>query len=53
MIRTWNNFTLNSLGLANISKTGLTTFMFTHSADVDNSPLTWANNSMSAFEIQG
>ena len=50
---TWNNLTLNPLGLANISKTGLTTFMFTHSADVDNSPLTWVNNSMSAFEIKG
>ena len=50
---TWNNFTLNPSGLANISKTGLTTFMFTHSVDVDNGTLTWANNSMSAFEIKG
>jgi PKD repeat protein len=37
----WNEFTLNPLGLTHISKTGLTTFMFTHSADVDNSSLTW------------
>jgi hypothetical protein len=49
----WQNFTLNAQGRANISKTGLTTFMFTHSADVDSSPLTWANDSMSAFEIRG
>jgi hypothetical protein len=49
----WQNFTLNPQGRANISKTGLTTFMFTHSADVDNSPLVWANDSMSAFEIRG
>jgi hypothetical protein len=49
----WQNFTLNPQGRANISKTGLTTFMFTHSADVDNSPLVWANDSKSAFEIRG
>ena len=50
---TWNNLTLNPSGLTNISKTGLTTFMFTHSVDVDNGTLTWANSSMSAFEIKG
>jgi hypothetical protein len=49
----WNEFTLNPSGLTTISKTGLTTFMFTHSADVDNSSLTWANDSLSAFEIRG
>jgi hypothetical protein len=49
----WNNFTLNSQGLSAISKTGLTTFMFTHSADVDNSSLSWVNDSLSAFEIKG
>ena len=49
----WQNFTLNAQGRANISKIGLTTFMLTHSADVDNSPLTWKNDSMSAFEIRG
>ena len=37
----WNELTLNPSGLTTISKTGLTTFMFTHSADVDNSSLTW------------
>jgi hypothetical protein len=50
---TWNNLTLNPLGLTNISKTGLTTFMFTHSVDVDNGTFTWVNSSMSAFEIKG
>jgi PKD repeat protein len=49
----WNNFTLNPQGRAYITKAGLTTFMVTHSADVDNSPLTWKNNSLSAFEIRG
>ena len=37
----WNELTLNPSGLTTISKTGSTTFMFTHSADVDNSSLTW------------
>jgi hypothetical protein len=42
-IDAWNNWTLNPLGRNNISKTGVTTFMFTHSADVDNSSLNWVD----------
>ena len=34
------------------SKTGLTTFMFTHSADVDNSSLTWANDSYRPLKLK-
>ena len=50
----WNNFTLNPAGLGNISKTGLTTFMFTTSADVDNAtPPTWIAMNMSGFEFWG
>jgi hypothetical protein len=50
----WNNFSLNSAGLTNISKTGLTTFMFTTSADVDNvTPPTWIAMNLSGFEFWG
>jgi len=56
----WNSISLNSLGLNNISKTGYTTFMFTHSADVDNTNLTWVGGldgdgepQASGFQFQG
>ena len=56
----WNTISLNSLGLNNISKTGHTTFMFTHSADVDNTNLTWVGGldvdgepQASGFQFQG
>jgi len=49
----WNNFTLNTAGLGNISKTGLTTFMFTTSADVTDTPPTWKATNTSAFEFWG
>ena len=56
----WNTISLNSLGLNNISKTGYTTFMFTHSADVDNTNLTWVAGpdgegepQASGFQFQG
>ncbi len=49
-----NDYPLNSAGINDISKTGYTSFMLTHSADVDNaSSLTWANNEFSGFEIRG
>ena len=59
-IDAWNNFTLNAQGRSHISKTGLTTFMLTHSADVDNSSLTWVQGPdlegeqpASGFNIKG
>jgi PKD repeat protein len=60
-IHDWNTIPLNSLGLTNISKTGYTTFMFTHSADVDNTNLTWKEGldypdlepQSSAFQFNG
>lgn len=50
---TYNNITLTPSGLANVSKTGLTTFMLTHSVDVDN--LTFAGaytTNFSGFRIR-
>ena len=59
-IDAWNNFSLNAQGRTNVSKTGATTFMFTHSADVDNSSLIWVpgpdiegEQPASGFNIKG
>ena len=59
-IVTSNNLSLNPSGISHISKTGLTTFMFTHSADVDKSSLTWLpgpdpsnETQASGFNIKG
>jgi PKD repeat protein len=53
-----NTYTLNPTGINNISKTGYTTFMLTHSADVDNLTnnemnSSWASFVSSGFEIRG
>jgi PKD repeat protein len=37
------NYTLNAAGLANISKTGFSTFFFRTAWDIDNSPPVWAS----------
>jgi len=47
----WNNFTLNSAGLAKINKTGNTTFMLDNSASVYKQNLTWVSGGLSAFRI--
>jgi len=46
----WNNWTLNAAGLAKINITGDTSFMFTHSADTDNSALAWASAATSGYQ---
>lgn len=45
----YNTFTLNAEGITRVSKTGNTTFMFTHSYDTDFMNLTWANAQYSGF----
>jgi PKD repeat protein len=51
----WNSFTLNSTGINHINKGGYTSFMLTHSADVDNASAltTWESYVSSGFEIRG
>ena len=46
-----NNFTLTDLSV--ISKTGTTHLLFTHSADADDSALTWADGVYSGFYLGG
>ena len=46
-----NNFTLTDLSV--ISKTGTTHLLFTHSADADDSALTWADGAYSGFYLGG
>jgi len=51
----WNSFTLNSIGIDHINKAGYTSFMFAHSADVDNASAlsTWESYVSSGYEIRG
>jgi PKD repeat protein len=48
-----NTFTLNTLGINSINKTGYTAYMLTHSADVDNTTLSWSSGKYSTFWYRG
>ena len=48
-VNTYNDFTLNASGLANISKTSISKFGATHSNDLNNSTPTGANAVQSLF----
>ena len=46
------NFTFITAGLNWINKTGYTSFMLTHSYDVDNTSITWSTNKQTYFQYR-
>lgn len=49
---TYNNFTLNSTGLAGISKTGVTKIALKMTCDIDNSAPTWASATLANVALK-
>lgn len=46
----FNNFSLNYIAISNFTKSGApNTYIITNSADVDNTPLTWASDKFSGY----
>ena len=45
----WNNFTLNAAGLEKINTSGYSSYMFSRSADTDNSSWTWVTYGASGY----